>query len=148
MWIMRPAIVIVCLLFLSLGQASPPCETATEVTSETPTGNDKIFGATDQEHGSYHLIIGIVKDGEFLPLESRQGFLGPVRLTSIRMIEARSPESGELNLEDYGGSVIMVWSQGSGGGWLYDAKIVDQAGPILTALALRIFGQDNQTAGG
>jgi hypothetical protein len=42
----------------------------------------------------------------------------------------------------------MVWSQGSGAGWRYDAKIIDQAGPILTALALRIFGQDNQTAEG
>jgi hypothetical protein len=98
--------------------------------------------------GAISSLLGIVKDGKFLPLESCQGFLGPVRLTSIRMREARSPESGDLNLEDYEGSVIMVWSQGSGGGWLYDAKITDQAGPILTALALRIFGQDNQTAGG
>ena len=145
---MRQVIVIVCLLFLSLGQASPPCETATGATSIASSENTKTIGAIDQEYGRDQLIIGIVKDGEFLPLESRQGFPGSVRLTSIKMMEARSPESGELTLEDYEGSVIMVWRQGSGGGWLYDARVVDQAGPILTALALRIFGQDNQTAGG
>lgn len=93
------------------------------------------------------LIIGLVKDGEFLPLEPRESFLGPLRLTRIRMVEARSPESGELDLGDYEGRIIMVWSQGSGGGWLYAARIVDQASPILTAVVLRVFEQDNQTAG-
>jgi hypothetical protein len=142
---MKPAIVIISLLLFSLGLACTQCETANEETLKNASENNKAFVAADQESGSDQ-IIGMVRDGEFLPLEPRQG-LGSLRLTSIRMMEARSPESGELHLEDYEGSVIMIRSQGSGGGWLYAARIVDQAGPILSAVALRIFGHDNQTAG-
>ena len=147
MIIMRPAIVIICLLLSSLGMASPQCETASGETLKTPSENNKAFAALGSRESGSDQIIGIVKDGELLPLEPREGFIGPLRLTRIRMMEARSPESGELDLEDYEGRVIMVWSQGSGGGWLYAARIVDQAGPILTAVALRVFGQENQTAG-
>jgi hypothetical protein len=143
---MRPTVVIICLLLLFLCSCSLQCETANWEALKDAGENNKSFTAPDSWEGGGDLIIGIVRGGEFHPLESRQSLLGPVKLTSIRMMEARSPESGELRLEDYEGSVIMVWTKGSGGGWLYDARIVDQAGPILTAVALRVFGQDNQTA--
>jgi hypothetical protein len=85
-------------------------------------------------------LLGLVQDGKFMPLNS--SFALPIRLTSIQMMEARSPESGELNLTGFEGEVIMVSGRGGGGGWVYSARVIDRAGPILTAVALRVFGQE------
>ena len=84
-------------------------------------------------------VLGIVKDGKFQLLWPEKSMLGSVRLTDIQMQEARSPESGELNLSKYEGQAIMVSGHGGGGGWVYDARIVDAAGPILTLLVLERF---------
>ena len=84
-------------------------------------------------------LLGCVEDGKFQLLWPEKSMLGSVRLTDIQMQEARSPESGELNLSKYEGQAIMVSGHGGGGGWVYDARIVDAAGPILTLLVLERF---------
>ena len=76
-------------------------------------------------------ILGIVKSGEFIPVWPEKSVVDFVRLTKIQMQEARSPESGELDLSKYEGQAIMVNGNGGGGGWVYNARIVDAAGPIL-----------------
>lgn len=81
-------------------------------------------------------FLGMVKKGEFKPFGSKIG----LRLTSIQMQEARPPESGELNLDKYEGSAIMVSGKNSGG-WVYSTQIVDHAGPILTSVAQRVLGK-------
>ena len=87
------------------------------------------------------MILGIVKGGKFQPLWPEKTVLDSVRLTEIQMQEARSPESGELNLTKYEGQAVMVSGNGGGGGWVYDARIVDAAGPILTLLVSDRFSQ-------
>lgn len=62
------------------------------------------------------------------------------RLSSIQMQEARPPEAGELDLAEYEGRVIMVNGL-DGGRWIYSASIVDVAGPILTAVVNKLFGE-------
>lgn len=84
-------------------------------------------------------LFGIVKDGEFRPLAPRSVLGAPVRLTQIQMQAALSPESGELDLTEYEGQAIMVSGHGSSG-WIYSAVVVDQAGPILTAVVQQVFG--------
>lgn len=85
-------------------------------------------------------ILGIVKDGEFLPLAPRSVLDTPVRLTRIQMQAAQSPQSAELDLTDYEGQAVMVHGRNAGG-WIYSAAVIDQAGPILTAVVQQVFGQ-------
>ncbi len=90
-------------------------------------------------------ILGIVRNGKFIPLENRSDISSPLRLTSIRIMEARTPESGELNLTAYEGAVIMV-SGRPNGDWLFSSAVIDHAGPILTAVALKAFGQEEENS--
>jgi hypothetical protein len=85
------------------------------------------------------ITIGVIHNGEFFPLENQNDILGPVRLTSIRMMEARPPETGELRLTEYEGEIIMICGHGLGGGWIYSVRVVDRAGPILTSIVLKVF---------
>jgi hypothetical protein len=60
-------------------------------------------------------------------------------LTRIQMQEARPPETEELNLTEHEGQAIMVRGH-DGGGWIYSAEVIDQAGPILTMVVQQVFG--------
>ena len=84
-------------------------------------------------------ILGIVKEGKFHPVWPEESFMGTIRLTQIQMQEARSPESGEIDLSKHEGSAIMVAGHGGGGGWLYSARVIDSAGPIVTLLVKEKF---------
>ena len=90
-------------------------------------------------------ILGAVNGGRFVPLETvpTAGELEELRLTSIAMQEARSPESGELDLSPYEGSALLVHGR-KDSGWVYSAEVIDQAGPILTTVVLQVFGQNRQ----
>jgi hypothetical protein len=46
-----------------------------------------------------------------------------------------------LDISPYEGNAIVVRGYDSGG-WIYSAEVIDEAGPILTAVVLRVFGQD------
>jgi hypothetical protein len=48
-----------------------------------------------------------------------------------------------MDLSGHEGKAIAVQGYGGSGGWIYSAKIVDQAGPIVTALLARAFGQED-----
>jgi hypothetical protein len=89
-----------------------------------------------------NLFIGIVKNGKFHLLAPRTSspLSGAIRLTGIRMQEARSPESDELNLEKYEGKAVMVHGH-DGGGWIYSAAVVDSGGPLVSALVIKAFGE-------
>jgi hypothetical protein len=85
-------------------------------------------------------ILGIVENGRFLVPGESGPLGGSMRLTSIQRQEARPPESGELNLTEYEGKAIMV-SGYVDSGWVYEAGVIDEAGPILTAVVRKVFGQ-------
>jgi hypothetical protein len=55
------------------------------------------------------------------------------RLTQIGMAESVGPESGEIDLAPYEGMALVVRGR-DGGGWIYEAEIVEEGGPLLTAL--------------
>lgn len=110
-----------------------------------------VFNAPARENDDFNMCresdimtIGVIRNGEFFPLEDQTDFLGPIRLTSIRMMEARPPETGELWLTEYEGEVIMICGHGLGGGWIYSARVVDRAGPILTSIALKVFEREKE----
>ena len=78
-------------------------------------------------------ILGIVRHGRFEPMGHKSESSGPTRLTTIPMQAARTPEGAELKLEKYEGHAILVQGIQSGA-WIYSAKIIDKASPILTAV--------------
>lgn len=85
------------------------------------------------------IFIGVVKEGEFKLFLPKSALAGDARLTSIGMQEAVTPESGELNLTDSEGKSIAVQGH-DGGGWIYEAEVIDIGGPIVTALVQQVLG--------
>jgi len=86
------------------------------------------------------LFLDVVQNGQFQCLTPTPARTGLVGLTRIPMQAAQPPESAEINLNEYGGSAVMVRGH-NGGGWIYSAEVVDKAGPILTAVFQQVFSQ-------
>ncbi len=84
------------------------------------------------------LVLGIVENRTFKPLVPPGG---ETRLTRIQMQAAQPPESDEIPLDEYEGKAIMVQGRGTSG-WIYSAAVTDEAGPILTAVVRKVFGQE------
>lgn len=61
-------------------------------------------------------------------------------LTTVLMQEARTPESGVIDLDQYEGQVILISYQQSDGDIVWGAEIVDVAGPILSVMVKKVFG--------
>ena len=85
------------------------------------------------------ILIGMVQSGQFKPLTPK-AIGGSVRLTTIPMQAAQSPESAEVHLTEYEGKAIAVQGH-AGGGWIYSASVIDNAGPIVTVLVQSVFGE-------
>ena len=85
-------------------------------------------------------FLSIVEKGNFRILSPTPSLV-PVRLTGIPMQAAVSPEVEELDLTQYEGTAIMVCGH-NGSGWIYSARVIDRAGPILTAVVLEVFDED------
>lgn len=87
-------------------------------------------------------FLGVVKSGRFSILLPRPQCC-TVKLTRIAKPASIAEElvaSHEINLGEYEGQAIMA----SGvlpehKGWLYEASVIDHAGPILTEVVKEIF---------
>ena len=88
--------------------------------------------------------LGIVQDGLFYVLPPRGAEGIAARLTTIQMSAAMAPEMHKPDLTPYEGQAIMVQGHASGG-WIYSARVIDQAGPILTAVVRQVFGHEPQS---
>lgn len=85
-------------------------------------------------------FLGIVKEKRFQPFQADSSLNSSVRLTRISMVAGESPENREIDLTEYEDSAIMVEGTPSGD-WIYEAEVVDKAGPILTEVVQRVFSQ-------
>jgi hypothetical protein len=83
-------------------------------------------------------LLGLAQGGELVILAPAGSAGGAARLTQISMVEGVGPESKEIDLQDYEGMMLVVRGH-DGGGWIYEAEIVEQGGPLLTALAQRVY---------
>lgn len=79
-------------------------------------------------------IIGLIKNGKFLTVDKTAA----VKLFTIAQVEGRPPT--ELDVAKYEGKAVMVTGDLSGD-ILYQAEVIDEAGPILTSVVLEIFGK-------
>ncbi|WP_348305009.1 hypothetical protein [Methanothrix sp.] len=87
-------------------------------------------------------FLGIVEGGRFSILLPRPQCC-TVRLTRIKKPASIADElvaSHEINLAEYEGKAIMITgSLPEHKGWLYDASVIDQSGPILTEVVKELF---------
>lgn len=89
-------------------------------------------------------FLGLVERGE-LRLVLPQVFAdGARKLTSVGMMAPEPPERGQLDLKPYEGSAIMVEGFDSGK-WIFEAEVIERAGPILTAVVRQVFGVEPLT---
>ncbi len=84
--------------------------------------------------------LGVVRDGRFHCLFPESAAGEARRFTRIDPTEAVAPETEELNLTRYEGQAIIV-SGIPGDAWIASAGVIDTAGPILTAVVEKAFGQ-------
>lgn len=85
--------------------------------------------------------LGMVKNGEFLCLWPKRTSDIPLKLTKISMVAGMAPEGAKLDLSQYEGRAVMVQGHESGS-WIYDARIIDNADPILTTVVQHIFSKE------
>jgi hypothetical protein len=90
-------------------------------------------------------FLGLVQDSRFTVLVPEAAHCCSVRLTRLEqpaIPETEAVITHELNLSQYEGRAIMVrGSLPEYKGWLYEAQIVDEASPILTAVVNKIFAK-------
>lgn len=132
-------IVVYCGIACLIGCASAPDRESLAISArgQKVTSEDTLIGEGRS--------LGIVKLGRFLPLlpkslpgVTRRHAAPGIRLTSIPMQAAMAPEAHELDLRDYEGKAILVQGHVDGG-WIYDARIVDGAGDILTVIVRKVL---------
>jgi hypothetical protein len=100
------------------------------VIDENRPNTDKINYLLTQSE-----VVGIVKNGIFIEAETKI----PLKLTDVHMQEARTPESGLLNLTQYEGKAIMVSTQRADGEWVWGAEVTEVASPLLTKVIKKVF---------
>ncbi len=85
------------------------------------------------------IIIGLVKDGNFYTRSPEPEISAPTLLTEMRIMESMAPEARKLNLTEYEGKAIAVQGHNQGD-VIYEASIIDVAGPIVTVLVKQALG--------
>ncbi len=100
-------------------------------------------GGTTDTRTDVERILGVVENGRFVALHPADRKSAGLRLTTIKRQEARAVESGELDLSDHEGDAIMIEGIRDSG-WLYEARIVDRGGPILTSVVRQIFSRHSR----
>jgi len=111
-----------------------------EDRASTWSGN-RVFEDTNFGIDDADLFLGVVEGGEFVVLMPRQPLSSILRLTTIPMQAAQPPDSAEVDLTKYEGCAIVVLGR-DGGGWVYSARVIDQAGPIFAAVLVQLFGDE------
>jgi hypothetical protein len=81
--------------------------------------------------------IGLVEMDRFKVLSPKTDS-DSVRLTTVQVQAAQTPESAEVSLEKFESNAIAVQGILSGD-WIFSANVIDTAGPIVTALVRKVL---------
>ena len=84
----------------------------------------------------YHL--GIVRYGQWRFLPPDDTYKTVRRLTHFAPRHGRSPESGEMDLSDFEGCLVLVEGDDDGT-WIYSAQLVDQCDSIMSNEVLHLL---------
>ncbi|HLP47520.1 MAG TPA: N-acetylmuramoyl-L-alanine amidase [Candidatus Kapabacteria bacterium] len=86
-------------------------------------------------------FFGIVRNGDFHIFAPQQLEGSTVKLTCSSLGESQSPENDIINLTKFEGKIIEV-SGHENAGWIYSAKVEEEAGPVLSNFLKRVFLKD------
>jgi hypothetical protein len=86
---------------------------------------------------SSEIYIGLVEMDRFKVLSPKTDSCS-VRLATIQVQAAQTPESAEVNLKKFESSAIAVHGVLSSD-WIFSANVIDTAGPIVTALIRKVL---------
>jgi N-acetylmuramoyl-L-alanine amidase len=86
-------------------------------------------------------FFGMVRNGEFYVFAPQHLEGATVKLTTTWIEEPDSTESGVIDLAEFEGKIIEVSGRDSGK-WIYAAKVVEEAGPVLSDFLKRVFLKD------
>lgn len=135
-------IVILIVLLFSIVAVSTSCATHNRQPSSSSSHpshtSEKTEVIPEPDTDKY---LGVVKNREFLCLWPKRTSDVPLKLTKISMVAGMAPEGAKLDLPQYEGCAVMVQGHESGP-WIYDARIIDNAGPILTTIVQHLFSKD------
>ena len=88
-------------------------------------------------------FLGLVEDGRFRILEPKEHCC-TVRMTQLikpSLPDEAAIEKHQINISKEEGMAIMVEGiLAKEELWIYEAKVIDKAGPILSATVRKIFG--------
>ena len=88
-------------------------------------------------------FLGIVEDNRLRILDPAEHCC-TVRLTRLikpKIQEAEAIEKHMVDLSDYEGNAVMVsGTLDKEELWMYEANVIDNSGPILTAVVQQMFG--------
>lgn len=88
-----------------------------------------------------HHYLGLVQNGRWQFLSPTHADAPTRRLTAIARQDARSPESGELDLSELEGSLVYVEGD-KNDEWIYSAQIIDQCDMAMSAAVLALLKND------
>ncbi len=87
-------------------------------------------------------FLGLVENGQFRILEPAEHCC-TVKLTKLikpKLLDESAIEKHQIDLSEDEGMTIMVEGDlGKEELWIYEAKVVDRGGPILSAVVRKIF---------
>jgi hypothetical protein len=83
-------------------------------------------------------VLGFVQGEQFAIIHPEKMTRKQLRLTTVASREAKIPEQGLVDLSPYEGQVIMVEGVDTGR-WLYEAKVIDRASPIMLTVISELF---------
>ncbi|MCX6583048.1 MAG: N-acetylmuramoyl-L-alanine amidase [Candidatus Aminicenantes bacterium] len=86
-------------------------------------------------------FFGMVRNGEFYVFAPQHLEGATVKLTTTWIEEPHANESGVIDLAEFEGKIIEVSGRDSGK-WIYSAKVVEEAGPVLSDFLKRVFLKD------
>ncbi len=86
-------------------------------------------------------FFGMVRNGEFYVFAPQHLEGATVKLTTTWIEEPHTTESGVIDLAEFEGKIIEVSGHDSGI-WIYSAKVVEEAGPVLSDFLKRVFLKD------
>ena len=132
----RAALVVVLLIsglaWLWFGARDLVAFETAELGSPVPT-----LPVDDQLAGQ-GILLGVAQGGELWIVAPAASAGATARLTQIGMAESVSPDSREIELRPYEGMALVIRGH-DGGGWIYEAEIVEQGGPLLTSLVRQAY---------
>jgi N-acetylmuramoyl-L-alanine amidase len=103
-----------------------------------PGAKDSKTNSKEVQTTGNEQVFGMVRNGGFYVFAPQHLEGKTVKLTTAAMDDSQRPESNEIDLSMYKEKIIEVNGIYSGD-WIYSARVVEEAGPVLTDFLKKVF---------